>query len=333
MGKRAHEGQMPTRDDWNRLYGTEAYRVFIESEMWDMAEFTRNLEDAFSLAFDPARRAECDSVIASMPDSQSELPFFAKTARDISDNIERYSEMIASFDPSQAVADADSLAHQYLPDGGKDLQPERTPIYFLAWDLESRSLPMGLFMDINGFLSGGYQAGVEILGHEMHHFYMSPMMRRNYENEVEDAAVYALLLNMMEGTADMINKKEMPVKSLFPYGDYMVEIYNVDYFDSPKTLAHLDKVTTDRIAGKISEEDYEREAISCARFGGHTTGDFMVFLIRDQLGKEAAVESFCDIAKFVDNYNRAAAKAGTYTFTPEFVAHIHAQDQKMRPNP
>ena len=33
MGKRAHEGQMPTRDDWNRLYGTEAYRVFIESEM------------------------------------------------------------------------------------------------------------------------------------------------------------------------------------------------------------------------------------------------------------------------------------------------------------
>lgn len=58
-------------------------------------------------------------------------------------------------------------------------------------------------------------------------------------------------------------------------------------------------------------------------YEGHTTGSYMVFLIRDQLGIEAVVESVGNLDAFIDNYNKAAEKAGTYKFSDKFTKHIH----------
>lgn len=116
----------------------------------------------------------------------------------------------------------------------------------------------------------------------------------------------------------------MPLESLVPYGDGILKIYNADYLDSPDVLRELDETTCRYLDKQISEEDYYRKASGCAHFGGHTTGDFMVFLIRDQLGLEAVVDSVGDLDAFVDNYNKAAHKAGTYQFSDRFINHIHA---------
>lgn len=116
----------------------------------------------------------------------------------------------------------------------------------------------------------------------------------------------------------------MPLESLAPYGDNMLKIYNDDYFSTPTVLAELDSVTVAYLDKKIPEKKYRSSAMSCAHFGGHTTGDFMVFLIRDRLGLDAVTDSFCDLEKFVKNYNKAARLADTYQFSNRFINHIIA---------
>lgn len=55
----------------------------------------------------------------------------------------------------------------------------------------------------------------------------------------------------------------------------------------------------------------------------------MVFLIRDQLGLQVAIDCFCDFPAFIRRYNEAAVKADTYVFSDTFVEHINKVCQEM----
>lgn len=56
----------------------------------------------------------------------------------------------------------------------------------------------------------------------------------------------------------------------------------------------------------------------------------MFFLIRDNLGLDSVVESVGNLDKFIDNYNKAAEKAGTYRFSKRFTDHIHSISTKAK---
>lgn len=324
MAKNRQTGVIPTSEDWDSLFSTKAYKVFLENTFWDKSEFKKNVKDAFEIAFDPNRTQECDSLIKILEVSDNELPFYVSTAKSIRDNLTSYYSFLNNIDLDSVITAADDRARDLLPKRGKGIDPEISPIYFIVWDLECRSLDSGIYLDLNSFLQGGRQAAIEVLAHEMHHFYMNPLMGSRYKSDIKDAAARTLLYNMMEGTADIINKKNMPLESLAPYGDNMLKIYNDDYFSTPSVLAGLDSITVAYLDKKISEKKYRSSAMSCAHFGGHTTGDFMVFLIRDRLGLDAVIDSFCDLEKFVKNYNKAARLADTYQFSDRFINHIIA---------
>lgn len=158
---------------------------------------------------------------------------------------------------------------------------------------------------------------------------MDALWDLRYPKDSDDPALTALVYNQMEGTADLISKPEMPVTKLGLYGPEIVKMYNDDYAATPEVLKQLDNLTCDYAAGKITAEQFE-EAAGCAHFGGHTTGDYMVFLIRDQLGLQTAIDCFCDIPAFVRRYNEAAAKADTYVFSDAFVQYIDKVCQEMK---
>ena len=178
-----------------------------------------------------------------------------------------------------------------------------------------------VFFDINQVSEDGVQGFVNTAAHELHHHYMDMIWDKRYPTDSDDPALTALVYNQMEGTADLISKPDMPVTKLGLYGPEIVKMYNDDYAASPAVLSRLDSLTCGYVSGKVSAKDFEAAA-ECAHFGGHTTGDYMVFLIRDQLGLQAAVDCFCDIPAFVRRYNEAAAKAGTYVFSDTFVQYI-----------
>lgn len=289
MARRASCGDMPGQAEWDTLFSSAAYRAFLRHTAWDVDEFKGNVRHAFELAYDPALCAERDSVMSSVQGLDSDLPLYLSTAISIKERLDEYSGWLDSLDLGSTVSDARQMALELLPGRGAGLNPTCSPIYFIVWYLECRSLGSGIYMDLNTFLFDGPCAATEILAHEMHHFYTQPCFEANYSGDINDPAAEALVYNMMEGTADIINKKRMPLTSLAPYGQDMLEIYNADYFASPDVLRELDLATCDFLDGKVSFEEYTNRALSCAHFGGHTTGDYMVFMMRDNLGLEAVV--------------------------------------------
>lgn len=328
MAKQAANGTMPTESEWNNLFSSPAYMALFTKVDWNKKEFEDNVKNAFNIVYDPSKTTFCDSIAKQLDNVdlstlESELPFFVSTALSVKNNLQIYSSILESFDTDKVVTEANKLALSLVPNNGAGLEPESCPIYFIVWDLECRALGDALFLDVNTFFHDGLQAATESLAHEMHHFYLMPVFNTVYKDDVMDGAVLFLVNNMREGVADILNKKHMPLTSLAPYGRRMLEIYNADYENSPQVLAEIDKITCDYLDGKLDMEQYFQKSFGCIHFEGHTTGDYMVFLIRDQLGVEAVVESVGDLDKFIDNYNIAAEKAGKFKFSDRFTEHIH----------
>lgn len=328
MAQKASNGQMPSDEEWDSLFVSPAYKALFRRVDWNKKEFEDNVKMAFDIAYNPSKTTVRDSVAATLNDIElaqldSELPLFVSTALSIKDNLNSYTSIVNDLSLDNVVDEANALAMSLLPDNGRGITPQACPIYFIVWDLECRSLGDALFLDVNTFFHDGPQSATEFLAHEMHHFYLMPVFDSVYKNDIMDGAVLALVHNMREGVADILNKKEMPLKSLAPYGDKMLAIYNEDYAATPLTLHQLDTITCDYLDGELDMEQYFQKAFECVHFEGHTTGDYMVFLIRDQLGIDAVIDSVGNIENFVDNYNKAAEKAGTYKFSDKFTKHIH----------
>lgn len=329
MAQQASIGRMPADAEWDSLFSTAAYNELFNRVEWDKQEFQKNVRDAFDIAYNPANKQVCDSIVdrldsIDLSSLDTELPLFVSTAVSIKNNLSKYTDIINSINIDNVIDEANNLALSLLPNNGQGITPEPCPIYFIVWDLECRALGDALFLDVNTFFHDGLQAATEALAHEMHHFYLMPVFNTVYKDDIMDGAVLALVNNMREGVADILNKKQMPLKSLAPYGTQMLNAYNADYADAPNTLAQLDSVTCEFLDGKIDMENYFQKAFECVHYEGHTTGDYMVFLIRDQIGIDAVIESVGDLDAFVDNYNKAAEKAGTYKFSDRFTQHIHS---------
>lgn len=325
MARNAQAGDMPLDADWEKLFASTAYKALLDNIHWDKDEFRSNVRNAFEIVYDPSSAEQCDSIVRLLDDMDNisdNFPFFVSTAYSIKNRLGEYSALMSSVDVDSIVCVADSMARDLVPGRGLTLEAQASPVYFIVWDLECRNLSSGVYLDVNSFFHGGLQTAIEGLAHEIHHFYLGPLFESVYAKDINDGAAIALAENMREGVADIINKKHMPLESLEPYGDNILKIYNDDYLSSPKVLAELDSLTCGYLDKAIPAEVYRRSAIQCAHFGGHTTGDFMVFLIRDQLGMEAVVESLGDLDRFVCNYNKAAEKAGTYVFSDRFTRYI-----------
>ncbi len=328
MANKANKGEMPSEEEWNTLFSSPAYIELFNNVKWNKREFKNNVREAFNITYDPLKDNVRDSIVSTLNDIEltdldTELPLFVSTAISIKDNLNAYTEIIDNLNIDNVIEEADSLAMSLLPNQGNGITPEPCPIYFIVWDLECRALGDALFLDVNTFFHDGLQAATEALAHEMHHFYLMPVFNTVYKDDVMDGAVLALVHNMREGVADILNKKEMPLKSLAPYGDKMLMMYNDDYAATPQTLEKLDTVTCEFLDGNLNMEQYFQKAFECVHFEGHTTGDYMVFLIRDQLGLDSVIDCVGNIETFVENYNKAAERAGTYKFSDRFTQHIH----------
>ncbi len=329
MARAAEQGKMPAEADWQSLFSTQGYHAFF-SIRTDWKEWQDNIRKAFILVFDPAHRAEVDSI--AMSPMAADAPFenyFTVNFYQIRQRLDSIEHFLHNSDFDRLMDQAYSRARQFLPAGARSLKLPDIPLYYLAFDPESRAMGGAVFFDINQVSEDGVQGFVNTAAHELHHHYMDMIWDKRYPKDSDDPALTALVYNQMEGTADLISKPDMPVTKLGLYGPEIVKMYNDDYAASPAVLSRLDSLTCGYVSGTVSAKDFEAAA-ECAHFGGHTTGDYMVFLIRDQLGLQAAVDCFCDIPAFVRRYNEAAAKAGTYVFSDTFVQYIDKICKEMQ---
>ena len=332
MMKAASDGIMPTEQDWENLFALDGYKTAF-SKRKDAQEWHNNIKNAFLIQFDANRKTELDSIVnkemgLTTPDSHRFIYNFYLTKIKLDEMV----NFIKKLDMDKIIKKADKMVRQYLPKNANLSNVQFGNIHFVLWDGEGRAWSNGIYIDFNLALKGGEKELIRTLAHEFHHKYMNPIFNAMYKQNFKDYALYAIFRNQLEGTADMIDKRTMPVKQMGIYGKGIIKMYNDDYLSTPKVLQELDSLTCQYLAGKITKKQY-RKAKECAHFEGHATGDYMVFLIRDQLGKKAAIECFGDFAQFVRLYNKAARKAGTYVFSDTFVKHIESECERMKQEP
>ena len=332
MMKSASNGVMPTDQEWESLFNMEGYKTSFGTRK-DGNEWKENIKDAFLIQFDISRKAELDSIVNAGLSFESPFShFFVYNFHLVRENLDEMVDFMQKLDMSKAIRKADKMVRKYLPKDADLSNAKFGNIHFVLWDGEGRAWENGIFMDMNLALFGGEKELVRTLAHEFHHIYMQSILSCRYKQDSKDHALMAICWNQQEGTADMISKPVMPTDKIGIYGEKIMKVYNEDYFSTPQVLQELDSLTCRYLAGEITKKQY-RKARECAHFEGHTTGDYMVFLIRDQLGKKAAIECFGDFAEFVRKYNEAARKANTYVFSDTFVKHIENECAKMMEEP
>ena len=323
MARQAMDGTQPTDEDWRALFATKGYHTFFQVWNWtDSTEWQRNIRNGFDLAFNPARKAQLDSIVARpLGEESSDEDFFTYNFYQTKQRFNELYEFIHTADFGQVMQQAHERVLQFLPAGADTLDLPPMKCYYLAFDPEGRTGNGVIFDDYNTAFEDGPEGLVNGIAHELHHQYMGLLMNARYHRDCDDAALQAIVRNQLEGAADLINKGTMPVDKLGAYGPDIVKMYNDDYFDSPNVLRQLDSLTCGYLAGKLDAKQYQAAA-GCAHFEGHTTGDYMVFLIRDQLGQQAAIDCLGDFSAFVQRYNEAARKSDAYVFSETFVSHI-----------
>lgn len=328
MTKATQNGTMPGEKEWKELFATEGYRHFF-SACRDTLFWQDNIRKAFQIVFEPAQQTRLDSILSQPVNMDTPFEnYFVINLYQTEKRIDELDKFIRHTDFQDIMRQGHVKALCHLPPHIHQLRPTFKKFYFLSWDPECRAWSNGIYLDINGVSINGTEDMINTIGHELHHHYMSALLNDRYHHDTNDAAFIALCTMQQEGTADIINKQKMPLDKMPPYGPDIVKMYNDDYFSTPEVLKQLDELTTDYLAGKISQKEYAK-ARNCAHFGGHTTGDYMVFLIRDQLGLQTAIDCFADISAFVHRYNEAAKKADTYIFSDAFVKHVDTICQEM----
>ena len=327
LAKATTEGHMPTDADWNELFATEGYRAAFSGRD-DSLEWKQSIKDAFMLVFDKNKTTIVDSIVALPMEKRGEQFYFIYNFKNLKEHVGEMHSFMHHTDFSKMERHGNALAKRHLPKTYRDIQPNYQKYYFVAWDPESRAWD-GIFLDIYSFYSEGRSGMPRLLGHEMHHHYFAALLEKKYTKDTQDPALIAIYRMQNEGTADLINKKEMPTSKLGGYDEEAVKIYNADYLSSPSVLAELDSLTCGYLDGSLSMTQY-RKAQYCAHMDGHTTGDYMTFLIRKHFGLKAAINCLGDFPAFVRLYNEAARKSGTYMFTDRFVKHIEEETEKMK---
>lgn len=327
LAKKAVDGTMPSEKDWHDLFATNGYQMAL-AERKDSLWWQQSIRDAFLLVFDESKQSQVDSIVALPLEKRDDQFFFIYNFNNMKNNISSLHRFIHQTDFAKMFKKGNKLARKHLPKRWRNIQPAFQKFYFVAWDPESRAWD-GIFLDINSFYTEGKKGMIRALGHEIHHQYFAAILEQLYTKDCQDPALIAIYRMQNEGTADLINKVELPAKTLGGYDKAVVDVYNNDYLSSPEVLAELDSLTCGYIDKRLTRKQY-RDAQYCAHMEGHTTGDYITFLIRREIGLKAVIECLGDFPAFVRLYNKAAGQTGTYVFSDKFVKHIEEMTEKMK---
>lgn len=325
MAQRAMQGTQPAEADWQKLFATEGYQRLFEV-MGD--KWKGYIRQAFPVAFDPTRQAALDSLSAKPAQGWSVEEFMMHNFASMKPHIDELEALLTQSHFDELFRRADARVREFLPEKYRQATPRYKDFHFVCMDPESRTMEGDIFMDVYSFFYEGEQGMVNLLAHEMHHTFWDLPYAEKYR-ETDDAVIRTLRRMQVEGMADMINKITMPTDRLGAYGPEFVEMYNQAYADTPEALQVLDEMVQGYLDKQVPQDIYDA-ATEVALYGGHTGGDYMVFLIRDRLGMEAAVNMCGDIVAFVKLYNEAARQAGTYVLSDRFVNHVEKVMEGLR---
>jgi hypothetical protein len=291
-------GGEPTDDQWRALLATPGYRL---AERSIGATVRRDIE----LAFNPARRAEADSVSALGTDQASRLAHLRRARS-------RRAEFVALSDSLPRVfpvAEALRLAQRFLP-AGATTRGDPPLIAFAIFRNDAYSQAQGLVVDLLNVLDKGLNP---MLGHELHHTYLERATdgRRIVLNRDGPDGQLAQAIRQLrnEGLADLVDKPH-PLAWTGEERAAYVKRYNEEYARTPATLR-----VADSLLAAAADDSTQLPAVGARLLqlfwsGGHPHGAYIARTIVETFGVDSLFPAVYSPAALLRTYAAAERRRG-----------------------
>lgn len=313
------EGDAVNKHQWDQLFFSPGYKQYLIYS--DSISKRQKLKEALILAFNPEKKVELDSVLA-IPIAVNKHMYrniLIKNFYDLRQNIKEVKAFINKTDFSKVLHKADSIAKAYLPKREKFNCKDLFSVYFIGSDPDGMVANNAIIIDINMAAKLEHSHELDrMIAHEFHH---------NYRKLKTQVWSNPLLLNInkihQEGMADLIDKKTPPIEALGLYPKAIINMYNVDYQNTPVNLKLLDSLTLSYKNHLIEKKEYKAKIDTLIKFGGHTMGFYMSNLIRSEIGIEPLIKTYNKPIAFIKLYNKVAKnKANEYVLSKEFTKYL-----------
>ena len=331
MAKELSEGKNPDETEWKELSETGGYNPAVASE------FRRSIYPAMmKYAFGPQYEHERDSILSIPYDDPDGKKTFSKVTLEnylkVKDKLKEVEDFRNAYDFNSIESAANQMLKAFLANPVDSLI-YFPPVYFRFFECDAQVIDGSIMvMDFNLFETLSPEKRINLITHEMFHFY-----RSNFENRAFIDA-YPLMQQIdklqNEGIADLIDKdsgieggtETMKLYSDFPF---FINTYSDAYNNPSDILRRLDSITAAYANNEIDKEEFESKVSNYFVFGGHPNGHNMVDMITKAGLKDELLKNFYSPFEFLRSYNKAAKIENGYVFSKEFMNYMETLEKEM----
>ena len=306
-------GIQPSPALWRALLVTPGYRIVAIS--------APNIQQQIDLSFNPARRAERDSLLKKSSQDSAAVAHLLEAAAHRAE-LTRFQAAVA---PSSldTIRTAMQNARRFIPAGaGTSGDPPLVTFTLFAQDGFSQA--PGVVLDLLQVHDNGF---TDFLSHEFNHSLSAPLNRTATPPDAKDARLYGAIRNLRnEGIADMIDKT-YPLRATSPGMQWYADGYNAAYKKTPAVLRTLDSLLV--AVGKDSTvaADAGARAQQLLPYGSHPNGAYIARTILETFGRDSLMVGVYSPFAYIRAYRAAEIKRGNPDpFSRQAIAVFDARD-------
>jgi hypothetical protein len=308
-------GIEPTEAEWDSLFATGGYGKIIK-----ISGRREMIRRAIPLAFDPSRRGECDSLLATdlNPRERNMIENYI-AVRETEDALK---QQLTGFDFAGWFADGRQRLREFLV-RPVDSLIKPFSVYMALINKDALVFTGGIVWDFNLFCTMSYEDNVLVLTHEWFHLYRA-QLTSSYS---EDGLMRTLDGLQNEGIADQIDKKSFEEEGE-KFGYSAADLAYIDSLSrhTPHILKELDRSTVEFLEGKISRDSLDSKAVSLVSVGSgwHISGFYMSNTIKRAGLMDDMLRTLDNPLAFLELYNRAIATevSEEYVLSPAFMEFV-----------
>lgn len=318
IGERIERGEVIGEADWDSLFATKGYSIY------NMRDSQREkIKDAMMLAFNPARRAEADSICQLRPKVDTPALVLCQNLCRLAKRTQEARHFLGSTDFARLLAKADSMVQNFIPRRATKGTVALNDLHLICFIPDATVRDKAVLMDLNLALNMSEDEIVRLLAHEFFHNYRDAA----YNIDSRDTFLKVFSHFQNEGMADLIDKNEQPEKLYVAFGEDYARLFLHELADAPQTLLQIDSLLTAyKAEGNANGGEYG-PLVELFVFNGHPVGMYMARLIREQglLGK--LIAQFDNPYRFALIYNEAAKRKNRhggheYTLSQALLQHL-----------
>lgn len=309
----------PSEEEWNTLFSTPGYALLEIKE-----HRRKTLTEALKLAYMPSRVSERDAILKS---GKGYIAFLIPHLIEIPNHRQDFAKLLQKNHLQRLFVNARRAAQKFLPDKTTE-QISPPPISFVFF--QSRGYER-ILMDPMDLMQRPNQ--VNVVAHELHHYYRNKR-ERGVRDLGDDMLAWALVNIEVEGTAGLLDKREVPKLSVSELEKRYTDKNSLDYYKQYKIeYARSNEWLkfTEKYLEQIAEAMPEEKSVLGTKLhdelpdNGRAMGSYMSEIIIKQLGQKRFLQTVGEPFAFWQVYNEAAksTKGSAYTLSEKAMRVIN----------